>query len=618
MKFAPPDLTDSDASELHRYLVTKDPLVWFESHGYISTKQSLAAVRRTANTLQQRIAEVVNYCLENNLPIRIVVLKPRQRGISTITTAILRWLLHRWALKGIIVGGKEDQWKNLWEMVDRYEQHDDFDWGFSGTVLAESANWENGSILSTETAGAKDPGRSGTYHAMLCTEIGRWAEKGVKNAKGVLAGLLACVPFEAHTFVVLESTSRGASGIFFEKWNEAISFDDFKAGKRSPDGFVRVFAGWHEFDDEDQLDPVETPDGVLSGIGARNEEARRRERLLIAKHSLSAGKIKYYRRLLAECSNDWEELGREHPTDPDEAFASASTCRFNTEALRLLKDEAVHAAAHDLEWGMLDEVKDGTSFRYVWRRVFDDPDRANFVIHEHPIHGCRYSLSVDNAGGRALPDDERDTDHHAVTVIREGYFRQILPGKMQWQRPAVVATIKPEQRVDIDILTEWVWRLHVYYGRCLVVPEANNDRGLLLLLRNRGAALYEQDRPATQKLNNKPSGKLGFWTRGQEGEGTRNWIIESLARQIREIATTGDGIYVPFPWIVEQLQHFRIDPDDGKAKGMDGWHDDWTMALAIGMATRAGSTTYVRPVVTHELPPDLQTRTTPVKGANRI
>jgi len=588
----PHRLSDDDSADLAQYLITHHPLVWWEGHGYISTKDSLEPCLRIANILQQRLADAVQYCLEHGIPCRAVILKPRQKGISTITTAILYWMVHRFKLKALIIGGKDKQWKNLLEMVKRYHVNDSFEWGFGGQVGAEGGTWDNGSILATETAGGKEPGRSGTYQVIIATEVGGWAEAGVKNGKGVMTALMACMDYAPGTIFIAESTSSGAAGVFHDDlWKEAVDWDDFKRGIRKPGGFFRIFAGVFEFGIKDKLDPGETEAGILMGEGARNEEERKREKELIAQFNLEAGDIKYWRRLLAECANDPERRDREYPPTPEDAFRAASMCRFNTGGIRQLRSEALLAMQERCQMGVFDHHnKDGTD-RYSWRTVTTE-DAANFYLFERPINDCRYLIAVDNAGGRATGDDKRDTDNHAVVVIRCGYFKQLETGRSQWQPTTIVAAIKPEQKVDIDVLEKWVYALHVFYGRCIVVPEANNDRGLILMLRNRGVHLYEQTRPATRTDSAKPSGKLGFWTRGADGENTRNAIIELLAAAIREIATQGDGLFIPFPWIVEELAHFRIDPDDGKAKGMDGWHDDWVLALAIAFATKDSATTY--------------------------
>lgn len=598
-------MSPDDADELSRWLVVNHPLVWWEGHGYISTKDNLDACLRVANILQQRVVEVLEYCLEHNLPCRIVVLKPRQKGISTITTAILYWMLHRFRMKALLVGGKDKQWQNLLQMVKRYHGNDTFEWGFGGAVGAEGGVWDNGSILQTETAGGKDPGRSGTFQVMLLTEIGSWAREGVRSGKSVITALNACVDFRPKTIVIAESTSSGAAGVFKEDlWDMAVEFEDFKRGIRKPGGWVRVFAGAFEFGDEDPLDPGETAADVLSGIGARNDEEKRREAEYIRTLKLTAGQVKYWRRLLMECANDPEKRDMEYPPTPDDAFRAASECRFNMGGLKRLLDEALLASTTTLQCGMLDQPSAQRDV-YVWRKT-QTVDEANFWLNELPITGCRYSISIDNAGGRATETDQRDTDHHAVTVLRDGYFRDAGGGRQQWMPPAVVATTKEEQRVDIDILADWVYRLYCFYGRPLVIPEANNDRGLILLLRKKNVRIYEQTQPATKKEAAKPSGKLGFWTRGSEGEGTRRWIIEDMARRIREVATTGDGVFIPFPWIVRQLMAFRTNPETGKDEAMAGYHDDWVLALAIGLNTMGGGTIYHPQLVAVEDPPDLK------------
>lgn len=599
------EFTQEDADDLHKYLVTRHPLVWWEGHGFISTKDSLEPCLKVANILQQRLVEVIEYCLKHGLPCRIVVLKPRQKGISTITTAVMYWFLHRYKIKALLVGGKDKQWQNLLQMIKRYHVHDTFEWGFGGTVGAEDAMWDNGSILMTETAGGKDPGRSGTFQFMLMTEIGSWAREGVRSGKAVITALNACVDYRPGTVVIAESTSSGAAGVFKEDlWDSAVDFDDFKRGRRKPGGWVRVFAGVFDFQESDPLYEGETEAGILAGEGARNQTEKQREADMIKRFGLKAGHIKYYRRLLMECANDPEKRDMEYPPSPAEAFRAASECRFNIGGLQRLLDEANVAMATRVRCGMLDQPD---RHRDVYQfRPTDTPEEANYWIYELPEPGLRYSISVDNAGGRATETDKRDTDHHAVEVWRDGYFKTQDNGHMQWMPPAIVATIMEEQRVDIDILAEWVWRLHCLYGRCLIIPEANNDRGLILLLRNRGAHIYEQEQPATKKEASKPSGKLGFWTRGAEGEGTRRWIIEQLATRIREVATTGDGIFIPFPWIVRQMMVFRTNPDTGKDEAMTGYHDDWVLAAAIGNATRGGGTVYVKPKVQIEAPEDLK------------
>ena len=188
------------------------------------------------NYLQEKLSEVWDYCQNEKRPFRVLILKPRQKGSSTYSTALLYHYLSSRTANGYIIGGAHDQGSNLMKMVGRYADYDDF---FKDrnpvTVLDKSARWNSGSRLLQGTARNPEAGRSGTFQFVLGTEVARWSEEGVSNAAEVLSGLLKCVPSTmpeaGDTAVVLESTARGASGDFYERWNNAIDLMILSRGK---------------------------------------------------------------------------------------------------------------------------------------------------------------------------------------------------------------------------------------------------------------------------------------------------------------------------------------------------------------------------------------------------
>jgi hypothetical protein len=598
------ELSDQDSEGIVRQMVMEDPLVWWEGYVKIENKRK-ELISPQANVLQQRVGDYVRYCVAHGIAMFLIILKPRQKGISTITVGVAQWLQKVFARNLMIVGGLRDQADNLWKIYRRYAETDTFGWGFEGSIQDTTAVWGNGSESAKGTAGGKAPGRSFTIQVLICTEAAYWGhDTDVKNPDAVLTGLLASMPKGAdavNTLKILESTSSGGSGMFYRRWQEAVDLDAFLSGARSPDGSVRIFAGWNEFEDS-YIEPEseEEARAILAGLGARNDYERAREREMRVRYKLSAGQLKYWRHILAESGNDPDKRDREYPTTPEDAFRAAQPCRFNLHHLRIMKQEA-EQEAHKVLPGVLEQPVAGVP-HYTWK-VVPEVENANMFIWEHPLPQMRYLISVDNAGGLATGEDKSDTDCHAVTVIRCGYVDARRGG---WVRPAVVATIKPKQRVDIDILEEWVWRLHVYYGRCLIAPEANNDRGLIRGLLKRGAHVNQQERHATQVQSHKPSGKYGVWTRGGEGEMTRNWMVEVLARAVREIDTLGEGLFCPFPWILDEMMHFATDPDTGKAEAMDGWHDDWVLAVMIGLSMMSGASVYMPASNAAPLPRDLR------------
>ena len=73
-------------------IAQKDFLVWWEGFTKILNKEAQLISPR-ANFLQKHVAEVVSWVQQNNYPVRLVVLKPRQMGSSTITSAVITHFL---------------------------------------------------------------------------------------------------------------------------------------------------------------------------------------------------------------------------------------------------------------------------------------------------------------------------------------------------------------------------------------------------------------------------------------------------------------------------------------------------------------------------------------------
>ena len=604
--------SSNPAGDVLKMAVWRNPLVWLTCFTLILVNGMLA--RFDANILQCRFVEVVLYCLQNGLPIRIICLKPRQRGISTITVGIMAWLLTRWPGRAIIIGRKGKQTDNLWRMLRRYHSEDSFPWGVGKPrITDEEATYANGSTVTKESSEGLDPGRSDTYQAILCTEVAYWgSDAKVKNASGVLAGLMACVKALAKTYVVLESTSAGPAGLFYRRWQEAVTFEEFKRDPIKHKGkFIRVFAGWHEFPDccDELRDQAEAAE-IMDGVGALNHDELLRERDLVRQYALTAGQVKWWRRVLTECDNDPAKRDLDYPGTPEDAFQAGQLCRFNWGGLKTLREEA-HQALHDLQFGSFYRSHPGQRTP-EWRPHGCSMEQGgDFCIAEHPAAGMRYVLSVDTAKGIQSGDDKRNLDCHAVMVIREGYFG--VTG--EWVRPRVVATItgqrrrvggvlRMEARWEPYVLADRIKELADYYGNCVIVVENNNDPGVLPRLKHLGCHLYEEvyDEKDTRH-SGQSKGKLGF-TMGDNSDrnGVRSTIIADLAQAIAEVATRGMGIQIPFPWILDELQHFINDPDTGRAEAAEGWHDDWVMSLAIGRAVKGSAKTYIAPLVAHGMP----------------
>lgn len=580
---------------------------WWESFAQILTKQGtviggfLSPGERNPrklrpNKLQERLDQAVQWCLANEVPIRIIALKPRQKGCSTYLTAILYWLIRKFSFQACIIGGKLKQVRSLWTMLRRYCKKDVHDWPNAGEIGASEGAFTNESTVVKETAKDAEAGRSGTIHCLLCTEVARWSEFGVANASGVLNGIENCVPYEKNTFEGLESTARGASGPFYERWSKhSLPFDEFKkrfeAGTLGEITFIQVFAGWHEFE-EAWVDLTKEQSKLLL------EDLTDHEKAMVRDFKIVPEQIAWYRRTLANtCQGDLEMMKREYPTTPEEAFSSSIPSRFDTDQLKILMGEALMA-----ETAITSGIIENPSGDNKIMEFVPDEGDPRILLADRPVPGLKYLVIVDPATGESMTEGD-DPDCHGIIAIRRGY---VDPDR-GWQRPKVVASNMPEDRRDVDVAADDAYRLARYYGNCPVVVEGNKDPGFIVLLKQWGANLYERE-SAAQDKRQKRTGKLGFITKpgkGSENNQTRRWIIENLARSIRELGKNYEGIEIPFRHIVQELTTFVRYPD-GVPRAMEGCHDDYVLAVAIGHALEAASQTYKRPSAMPELPNDLK------------
>lgn len=567
---------------------------WFECHGAIKPKVGsvLKPPELRANYLQRLKSRVVEYCLLNNLPCRMISLKPRQKGSSTFSVATGYRYLCNTRATGAIIGGAHAQSTNLFRMLKTYAENDDFDPKNPCKVLDREARWANGSIMEQLTAKNGEAGRSGTYQVVVATEVARWALEGVSNAADLLAGLLKCVPNEPMTFIELDSTANGAQGDFYERWQGGITFEELQQGK---DGFVKVFAAWFDFEDSRRDPKLEL--GREQCVSPEKVDELRKQ------FGLDEWQIAWMQwAVREECKKDFDTFCEDYPFDAESAFRTSGRLRFNIGMLQRMTSRAL---INPPDFGNIDEVKSGNEIeKYVWRP--GPMDEARIVRWEQPKGGMRYLLSADTMTGETQVGG-KDPDNHGVGVIRDGFFE----AGRGWVPPKLVARLvddwglwernkKYQLRWDIDVLEVQIWRLAQYYGNCLIVPEMNADRGLVELLRLRPGAniyvreLFNRREQTTQKA-------FGWVTDAR----TREMAVENLARAIREDGNQGEGIEIFCPITLSEMMSFITRPS-GRSEAMPGKHDDTVLQMAIGLMCIDGATTYSEATVTIQLPYDLR------------
>jgi len=555
-------------------VVRNDTLSWFELFAKIDDKGGGRSQKVQGNVLQRRLNEIIGWLRERNLPVRIIVLKPRQKGSSTFAMAVCYCDCRRSQRRALVVGKKDWQSGNLLKKAKEYLLADTFDgWDMADEgkgAKAKCIEFANGSIIETATANVADSGRSATIQTFIATEVAFWNHNPHSEANDarVLNGSLAVVHEQAGTTVIIESTANGKSGTFYQRWRIALDFDEYRRryerGEIVNSAYIRVFVPWFDFEDS-------AISLTLAQETALANSLTEDERDLRDKHSISLPKIAWRRvKIKDELGGDADMFEQEYPRSAETAFLSSGRLRFPACFLERLKPEQP-------TYGVIEE---SIGKHVLWRSAHGR-ESHQYLRWEEPRHGCAYLLSADICTG-ASQQGGKDPDCHAAFVIRQGY----RDDAGDWHRPAIVARTAPDCRHDTDIFAEELLRLSLYYGGCIIVPELNNPGHAVVLwlkhaIAERGLPCTIYQREVFNERTQRREKQYGWLTSAGDG-GTRRILVDAIGAALRTQDDDGGGIDIYDAHLIDQLWNFVV-TDSGKAEGNP--HDDDVMALGIGLAT---------------------------------
>lgn len=590
-------LADSTSRQLSLAIeaaIRNQAIAWFASPNCKIWLKDRSAGLTTPrpNFLQNLTQEVISRFEELGLPIRIIGLKPRQKGSTTFFSAADYCHLRRKAAHACVIGGQLSQTKEVEEMLKTYNSNDKFNWGNTGEINSKEGRWSNGSRLKFETAGDRLAGIAGTYQVLHGTEVARWASFGVANAADVLANIVKCVPLLPDTMIILESTAEGASGDYYKRWLGAVDSDLFLSGQvvLQPGQYVRVFAPFFEFDDSAMRLTEEQKAYIQNTLDSEDEFAGERDlleihgrndngtmRLGTVVEDFDAWEQLAWRRwsIREECKRDKANFDRDYPKSWRSAFQASGNLRFNQTGLAMIrKRAALFTPTH----GIIEETKQR---RFAFRQT--ERGEAKVTIFEKPIRNCRYILAIDPMTGEQQVGGP-DPDMNGVFVLRSGYW----DAQGKWRKKCVAARLV-QNRWDPDVVEVGAWGLARCYGGqsgCKIAIEMNQDRGITELLKKRGADLYQRE--IFNQREQRMSKALGYQTNVK----TRETLVDSLAKAIREWDTPGDGIDIPCVQALDQCDNF-VRKANGRSEHADGWHDDDVMGIALANELEDHATTYV-------------------------
>lgn len=264
------------------------------------------------NQGQQKLYNAIKSQYDNNKPIRIIVLKARQIGFSTLTESIIfKNTATKFNVNAGIITHKEEATTNLFNMSKR--MYDNLPDDMKPSLKRSNAKElifdnDEGTGLKSKikcmTAGSSGVGRSDTFNYLHISELAFWGN----NAKETTIGLFQAVPNLPNTMIVIESTANGFE-YFKELWDMAV---------KGESDFIPVFVGWNELDD------YKMP---YTGF-----ELTDYEKNLQRIYNLSLEQLSWRRWCIKNnCGGDEQQFKQEYPINPQEAFISSGNCVFDKE-----------------------------------------------------------------------------------------------------------------------------------------------------------------------------------------------------------------------------------------------------------------------------------------------
>lgn len=478
-------------------------------------------------------------------PIRVLILKGRQQGMSTYCQMrIARRVLSVPGTKALTVTHTLATANALYSKFDRARKElysyigkkplSDAERGALGLDRPKvAAGGERGRLATFDDPmrtsyrcdSAHDPenvGRGLTIHVAHLTETPLW-----KRSDETMQSLLATIPDDPDTEVYVENTAKGASGWFYETWIAAMR--DIELGIEPE--FVPVFVAW--FETREYRRPRRPGEPRLD----------ERERELRDEYKLSNEQMYWYRDQVRKFG---DRVVEEYPFHWREAFLSSGMSFIQNDAIDYYTQSRT-APLHKIRFA---GRKVGGSRRL---RPVKDPKGSTW-IWEMPAPGVRYTVGVDFASGRSK-------DYSAIVV----YDADSL---------SIVATHRSKMLPD-EVLTEAVC-LGYMYNTALLVPERTGiGQNLVDTLVNvhRYPHVYREHDPTAVKFHG--GARFGWAT----SNSTKLGLLEELAFLVHSRSIT-----IPCPRVVEDLSSLAYSDDGGKkVEAREGCFDDMAMAAAFAV-----------------------------------
>lgn len=526
-------------------------------------------------------------------PIRLILLKARQWGGSTLVQLYMAWiqLFLRSGWNSIIVAQTDATSRRIKAMYSlvlerfpafifdeeqlKFSPKERSNSDFVITNLSRKVIRDN--VVTVSSYEHIDSEAGANVALAHFSEVALWNETPMKTPESVIRVVDGGMLELPLTLQVLESTARGRAGYFYDEWQEA------KAGRSSRQALFVPFYEI-EFDTKEFDSPAQKrhfAEQLIANKDQRSTEDRTAEpgsylySLWLKGATLEHINLYVHKR---KGYHDHAHIASEMPSDDVECFMYSGNLIFNPDLIEQQRKEFCVLPIWIGDITMPDVSSDSSVAKLPTPRLHETPT-GDFRIWKHPVNQNikdRYLVTVD-VGGRS----DR-ADWSVITVFDRWATR--IGGRLE-----VVARWRAHLRYDL-----MAWKavaIAEYYNHAHLVFESNtfdkkkadakeyveqgdHIRGILNTIEDSYDNLYM--RPATDEedIRNGILQKVGF----QTNKKTKQDIVDVflVAFEDGHFLDPDERFYTE-AGIYEQ----RTDGSYGNIQGKDN-HDDIVMTNMIG------------------------------------
>lgn len=529
----------------------------FWAFSFVRIKDKLGAedIPFTLNRPQRRILGMLEEMRTTNRPIRLILLKARQWGGSTLIQIYMAWiqLVHRRNWNSVICAHIKESAANIKGMYSKLLANYP-DWLLEGgkPKFRPFERMANTSVIVGRdcrvTIGSAESQESvrGIDAAMAhLSEVAFWRNSRMKSPEQLVRSVCGSIMLLPYSMVVMESTANGTGSYFHQECERA---------KRHESDKQFAFVPWFEI--EMYAIPVDDYDAFIATL---NDYER-----MLWERGATLEAIAWYRQKRKEYARHTDMMA-EYPSDDIEAFCYSGERVFDPTLVEKLrrgccaprfvgdihgKELTGREALESIEL----EAKPGGPLQ-IWE----------YPAEKHEIRD-RY-LAVVDIGGRS------DVADYSVIAIFDRYW--MLEGG-----PAEVVA-QWRGHIDHDLLAWKSAQLAAYYQNALLVIESNtletehddseHSAYLLDTLSRYYENLYARQAPP-DSIGQRPASRWGF----HMNRATKVLVIDAQRSALRE------GAYIEHDaQACYEHDVFERKPN-GSYGAMEGHHDDILITRCIG------------------------------------